>query len=61
MLFLELVLLSGRGLCTGKHTLRFMDRKGEKPNHLAEINLVPNLYQGEIGPLLFIIMLFLIY
>jgi hypothetical protein len=31
-----------------------MDRKGEKPNHLAEINLVPNLCQEEIGPLLFI-------
>jgi hypothetical protein len=30
-----------------------MDRKGEKSNHLAEINLVPNLCQGEIGPLLF--------
>ncbi len=39
----ELGWLSGRGLCTGKHTLRFMDRKGEKSNHLAEIDLVPYL------------------
>jgi hypothetical protein len=29
----------------GKHTLWFMDRKDEKSNHLAEINLVPNLCQ----------------
>jgi hypothetical protein len=29
-----------------------MDRKGEESNHLAEINLVPYLCQGEIGPLL---------
>jgi hypothetical protein len=37
---------------TGEHTVRVMDRKGEKLSHLAEINLVPNLRQGKIGPLL---------
>ncbi len=34
-----------------------MDRNGEKSNYLAEINLVPNLCQGEIGPLLLLLLL----
>jgi hypothetical protein len=32
---------------------------GEKSNHLAEINLVPNLCQGEIGPSLLFTILFM--
>ncbi len=35
--------LSWRGLCTGKRTLQVLDRKGEKSNHLAEINPVPDI------------------
>jgi hypothetical protein len=33
-----------------------MERKGEKSNHLAEVNLVPDLSQGEIGHLLLLLL-----